>query len=547
MEIAGANEFKVRAVNNAIFNLERVEGRLEEMSPEELQGLKGIGKSIAEQIAEIIAENESEELRKLTSEIPKGVVELLNISGVGAKKIRLLWKEEGITSPLELREAIEKGRIQKLKGFGEKTVKQISTSLDYYLNNQHKMLISEALILNSSIMDLLKACFKDLHLEATGSVRRRDQIISELNYLVEDRDNPFKKLATIKDLQYDPVSSSPYNWRAIHKDSGMHICVRKASPDRFAARLMLSTGPASHIKELGVHPELLNNGFTSEEEIYSKAGKPFIAPDIRVAADALEADENKLNHLITEKDIRGILHSHSTYSDGQQSIREMAEACIAQGYEYLGITDHSKSSFFYANGLFENRIQEQFSEIEEIRKDLNNFSIFRGIECDILSDGSLDYDPDILEQFDFIIISVHSVLNMDVKTATARLVKAIENPYSTILGHLTGRLLLRRPGYPLHMPTILDACKANNVSVEINANPRRLDIDWKFLPDVLERGIKISINPDAHNIKGFSDVSYGVMMARKGLVTPKDNLTSLSAADLEKFFISRKTKQHSNA
>ncbi|MEJ2004074.1 MAG: PHP domain-containing protein [Cyclobacteriaceae bacterium] len=547
MEIAGANEFKVRAINNGIFNLERIEGKLETMTPAELQELNGIGKSIAEQIAEIIAENESSELRRLTAEIPKGVVEMLNISGIGAKKIRMLWQEENITSPIRLRKAINEGRLQKLKGFGDKTVRKISESLEYYLNSQHKMLISDALKLNMEVLNLLRSACPGIRIETTGALRRKEQVIEELFYIAEDRSDPFEHFNTIDGLSYDPAISSPFNWRGIHKETGMHVCIRKVPENHFASRFFFTTGPMNHISELGMFQDLQTDEFTSEEEIYKKAGKPFIPADIRIAKGVLDMEETKLDSLITDKDIRGILHCHSTYSDGQNSIREMVDACRSRGYEYLGLTDHSKSSFFYANGLFENRIREQFQEIDEIQRELNDFRIFRGIECDILSDGSLDYDPDVLEEFDFIIISVHSVLNMDIKTATARLVKAIENPYSTILGHLTGRLLLRRPGYPLHMPTILDACQQNNVSIEINANPRRLDIDWTFLPEVLKRDIRVSINPDAHNINGFADVSYGVMAARKGLVSKEDNLTSLSATDLEMFFRSRKKTQLSNA
>nr|WP_255647389.1 PHP domain-containing protein [Fulvivirga sedimenti] len=303
---------------------------------------------------------------------------------------------------------------------------------------------------------------------------------------------------------------------------------------------MRTTGPENHLKALGLGTAPYK--FSNEEAAYKKAGYPFIPPDVRIAPDILHADPSKIENLIAEDDIRGILHAHSTYSDGQYSIKEMVEACRKAGYSYLGMTDHSKSSFFYANGLFENRVQDQFREIDQLQQEYPDFKIFKGIECDILSDGSLDYTNEFLEGFDFIIISVHSVLHMDIKTATARLVKAIENPFSTILGHLSGRLLLRRQGYPLHMPTILDACRDNGVSIEINANPRRLDIDWSYLPEVLERNIKISINPDAHNIKGINDVKFGVMAARKGLVTPADNLTSLPADELTRFFSERKAK-----
>ena len=451
----------------------------------------------------------------------------------------MLWQEEEISSPAALKKAISAGKLQHLKGFGEKTIHQISESLDFYLKNKHKLLLPEAIILSQEIVNELLSLRKDLRIEESGPIRRKEQVISELVFVVEDAPDIFKTLQECEALQQDEQKSSPFNWRGIHTPTGMHIRFRLSPLEDMVTENMILTGPVSHLAELNILPELRRNGFKSEAEVYSKAGYDFIPPDIRMAPDVLKTPADKLNQLITDKDIRGILHAHSTYSDGQNSIREMVSACKDAGYEYFGITDHSKSSFFYANGLFENRVREQFAEIDEIRKEIKDFTIFKGIECDILSDGNLDYSNEMLAEFDFIVISVHSVLNMDIKTATRRLIKAIENPYSTILGHLTGRLLLRRQGYPLDMPKILDACSRNNVSIEINANPRRLDIDWSFLHMVKDKGIRVSINPDAHNIKGISDVSFGVMAARKGLITPQENLTSMTASELLQYFKSR--------
>jgi DNA polymerase (family 10) len=288
-----------------------------------------------------------------------------------------------------------------------------------------------------------------------------------------------------------------------------------------------------------VAKKLQKKDFSSEKEFFSINKLQFIPVEMREGFGEVElAKDNKIPELLTDKDLKGILHNHSTYSDGKHSLRQMAAYCRELGYEYLGISDHSKTAF-YAGGLTEDQIIKQHQEIDALNKEMAPFSIFKGIESDILSDGKLDYSDDVLASFDFIVASVHSILNMDIKRATTRLITAIENPYTTILGHPTGRLLLRRQGYPLDHKAIIDACAANNVVIEINANPWRLDLDWRYVRYAMEQGVKLSINPDAHAMEGYADMKYGVLTGRKGGLTKERTLNALSKKEIGAFFTSR--------
>jgi DNA polymerase (family 10) len=532
MEITGANAFKVRAVSNAIFTLERIEQKIASLSLDELIEIDGVGKSLARQIHQIAQTGTSEELDKLSAEVPPGVQEMQGIGGLGAKKIRQLWQEYEIDSIRGLKEFIDTGKLADVKGFGEKTIRQISDALEFRASNARKMLLSDGLDAAKTI----ESAIGNIGLARTGQLARQEPVIEELSFLIKDTPGIEEEVKKIPGFHLDLVSSSPFNLRGTLEPKKIPVKFRLATENNWGNQLIWQTGPMRFLQSEALQAVLKSQNFPTEEEIFKQAEIEVNPPDVR----GFDTKESKL---IETKDITGILHAHSTYSDGQQTLTEMIEACISEGYEYFGITDHSRSSYFYANGLFENRVMDQFREIDALREKYPDFTIFKGIECDILTDGKLDYADDILSQFDFIIASVHSVLNMDIETATKRLVRAIENPYTTMLGHLTGRLLLRRQGYPLHMPTIIDACAANDVSIELNANPNRLDVDFTWIPSILEKGIKISINPDAHSIRGLEDVNYGVKMARKAGVTPEDNLTSYTAEKLKEFFAKRRTSR----
>jgi len=320
---------------------------------------------------------------------------------------------------------------------------------------------------------------------------------------------------------------------------GLKIQVHVYSKTDFALNLFMLTGNEAHVSAV---LSLAGEGpFTDENEIYAKAGLAFVTPELREGLNEIElAKSNQLPKLIVYEDLKGSLHNHSTWSDGVHTLEQMAVHCKdTLKLEYLGMCDHSKSAF-YANGLNEQRIYAQHQEIDALNIKLAPFKIFKGIESDILNDGSLDYSEDILKTFDFVVASVHSNLRMDEQKATARLIKAIENPYTTILGHPTGRLLLSRKGYPIDYTKVIDACAANKVVIEINANPLRLDLDWRYHRYALEKGVLLSVNPDAHRMEGFRDMHYGVYIGRKGGLEAEQCLNAFTLAEITDYFNNQK-------
>ena len=551
MELHGENDFKVKSYNNAIFNLEREKSDLAGMTAQELAKINGVGKSIATAIDEINQTGSFAALDKYLQETPAGVIELLSLKGIGAKKIRQLWKDLEIESSESLLEAIDAGKLAKLKGFGEKTQNNLKEAILFKQKHFGKLLYAEAEPIAKVLKEALQQKFPTMLISESGTFRRKAEILEELLFIVaSDQEMEVKEyLKTIEGVAYHEKQSGPFNWRGVLEETGTRVRFRFTGKNDFYKELFITTGSCAHINyELKDKKSLLEltreaKIIESEEAIYKLGGLNAILPELREGQ--FEFDTKKMEQrskLIEMSDLKGILHNHCTYSDGKHSLEEMALYCKELGYEYLGITDHSKSSFYYANGLYENRVKEQQAEIDELNKKLAPFKIFKGIECDILPDGSLDYDNDTLASFDFIVASVHSVMNMDIEKATLRLLKAVENPFTTILGHMTGRLLLQRDGYPVDHKTIIDACAKNNVAIEINSHPRRLDIDWRWIDYAMDRGVKLSINPDAHAKEGYHDMVYGVHIGRKGGLTKEMNLNSMSLPEIEQYFESRKEK-----
>ncbi|ELR68771.1 DNA polymerase X family [Fulvivirga imtechensis AK7] len=551
MELHGESDSKIKAYNNALFNLERETNALSEMSCVELEEINGVGKSIAAAIEEICKTGTSTTIEKLTGETPEGVIEMLDIKGIGAKKIRQLWKELDIESCDALLQAIDEGKLAKLKGFGEKTQANLKEAILYKRQHAGKVLYAEAEVLMNFLKKNITEHFPDILISESGAFRRRVEIIDELTLVIgsENINAVNAYINTIDGLTYLKKQSSPFNWRGTFEGANLPVRIRFTSRSEFYKILFITTGSNVHIH----HPineddslySLIKSSadIPSEQAIYDLAELPFIEPEIREGQFEFEsATNNALPQLIKMKDLKGILHNHSTYSDGKHSIEEMARYCKELGYEYLGISDHSKSSFYYANGLYENRVKDQQKEIDELNIAMAPFRIFKGIECDILPDGTLDYDNDTLATFDFIVASIHSVLNMDIQKATQRLVTAIENPFTTILGHMTGRLLLQRDGYPVDHKAIIDACAKNNVVIEVNAHPRRLDIDWRWIYYALQKGVMLSINPDAHAREGYHDMRYGILAARKGGLTKDMNLNSLTLSEIDQYFRNKKER-----
>jgi len=524
MELHGENPFKIRSYTNAYRTLRSLETPLEEMDAEAIGNIKGVGKAIAGKIQELLETGQMQTLEKYRAKTPPGVREMLNIKGFGPKKIMAVWEGLGVESVGELLYAVNENRLVDLKGFGKKTQEELRKKLEYYQKSKDRFHYAAVEEEAEALLKSAQQALPDPPVEWCGAIRRRAVVIDELELLI-GQEGAAKKLAEagiVEDLEQENGS-----WRARSRND-IPLRLYECSADAFGSALFRRTASEAFYEAFEqAYESAAGHAFSDEEQLFREAHLPFIPPELREDAWALEwAQANQLPDLVEEKDIRGVVHAHTTYSDGAHSLREMAEYAKGLGYSYLGLTDHSQSAF-YANGLQPGRVHQQMEEAEALNKELAPFRIFKGIESDILNDGALDYEPDLLQAFDFVIASVHSNLRMDEAKATQRLITAIENPYTRLLGHPTGRLLLSREGYPIDHRKVLDACAANGVAVEINANPYRLDLDWRWIPYALEKGILLSINPDAHSKAGMHDIHYGLLAARKGGLTAKQCLNAM--------------------
>jgi DNA polymerase (family 10) len=406
--------------------------------------------------------------------------------------------------------------------------------------------------IGKAIIEELKEALPESQISFVGKLRRQWEVVSNIELLV---DLPLPKIIPVLEksalLVQDKKKSGPFTWKGMSQtEPEVEVAIYPSSAAGFARDLMLKTGSQEHLNSLIGEQKLIDvvksAKLKSEEEYYKEAGLAYCPPEIREGSWEIEAaTEKTLPKLLEVDDLQGILHNHTNYSDGQHSLTEMAEACQHMGYEYVGITDHSKAASFYANGLFEERVALQQKEIDTLNKKMAPFRIFKGIEADILADGALDYDDKTLSSFDFVVASIHSGLSMDKIKATERLITAIANPYTTILGHMTGRILLQRIGYPVDHEAIINACAEYNVVIEINSHPKRLDIDWRWVRKALDKGVMLSINPDAHEIAGYKDMYYGVSVGRKGGLTKEQTLNTMSLDEISTYFAERKAKINS--
>lgn len=542
MELHNENPFKIKSIANAAFKVDKLPYAISTKSQEEIEKIDGLGKSTASKVWELLETGTMTDLQAILADTPEGIVEMLGIKGIGPKKIVVIWKDLGIENVGELYYACNENRLIEAKGFGLKTQEEIKKVIEFKMAAQGKFLYAQAETLVNALQKELAVWLTEIEaaplLTVAGSYRRYAEIVEELDFVagVDDPAATIAKLSMFTSLIFEQqndhlfIAMSPF---------GLKIQLHIYSKADFYLNLFVLTGNDTHVQEV---LKLAGNGpFTNEKEIYSNAGLSFVEPELREGLNEIElAKANQLPQLITHNDLKGSLHNHSTWSDGVHTLEQMATYCKdTLKLEYLGICDHSKSAF-YANGLNEQRVYAQHQEIEALNQKLAPFKIFKGIESDILNDGSLDYSDDILKTFDFVVASVHSNLRMDEEKATARLIRAIENPYTTILGHPTGRLLLSRKGYPIDYHKVIDACAANNVVIEINANPLRLDLDWRYHRYALEKGVLLSVNPDAHRMEGFRDMHYGVYIGRKGGLEARQCLNAFSLAEISDFFKNQK-------
>ncbi len=539
MELHDENPFKIKSIANAAFKVDKLPYPISGKSLSEMEQIDGVGKSIASKVWSLVETDSIPELSDLLAQTPPGIVEMMRIKGLGPKKIIVIWKELEIDNVGELYYACNENRLIEAKGFGLKTQEEIKKTIEFNMASNGRFLYARIESFAENLLKNLKAELKTEQIFLVGQYRRRCEIIDSLD------------LVLVSSIA-DEISSLLQNTGLIpgeaidetiecETDFGIKVNLIFCNPEALGWQLILHTGKNEHADELALKLVNIEVSGKSEQEIYELAGIPFIEPELREGLNEFElAAANKLPELISYSDLKGTLHNHSTWSDGVHTLEEMAVFCRDElNLSYLGICDHSKSAF-YANGLNEIRVAAQQREIDELNIKLAPFHIFKGIESDILYDGSLDYSNEILATFDFIVASVHSILKMSEEKATDRLIKAIENPYTTILGHPTGRLLLSRSGYPIDHQKVIDACAANNVIIEINANPLRLDLDWRWQQYAIEKGVLLSVNPDAHRKEGFYDMHYGTLIARKGGVS---KFNCLNAMDLEQVKILFNTRK----
>lgn len=510
MELHNENPFKVKAYAAASYKLSKLRFDFQNKTADELSTIEGVGSGIIARIKDLMTHGNMQELDQLLDKTPQGLIEVMQVKGLGPKKVRQLWLDLQIESVGELLYACNENRLLSLKGFGEKTQLQIRQNIEFMqasLNKFHYATVEKALL--EFVSELQQKHTGQVGI--VGEMARKCEIIESVEILLTE---PVEAdLSTLTHHIPLPVK--------------FHFCKN----EEFSFRSVELSSVPAHLEEIGFS-SLSTTVYKNETAVYEALGMQFTPPELREGlGESSVAKRYDIPELITMKDLKGVLHNHTTDSDGVHTLKEMSDYCKELGYEYLGICDHSRSAF-YANGLDAERVLAQHRAIEALNEGYHNFRVLKGIESDILSDGALDYPEEILKQFDFIVASVHSNLKMSEEKATQRLIKAIENPYTSILGHPTGRLLLGRKGYPIDHKKVIDACAANKVHMELNAHPYRLDIDWRWIPYCLEKGVKISINPDAHHKDGFADMYYGTCIARKGMLSADYCLNALSLNEL---------------
>jgi DNA polymerase (family 10) len=542
MELHNENPFKIKSVASAAVKVDKLPYAIKDKSLEEIGQIDGLGKSLSGKVWELLQTGELLDLQSAIAKTPEGIVEMLKIKGIGPKKIAVIWKDLGIENIGELYYACNENRLIEAKGFGLKTQDEISKIIEFKMAAEGKFLYAQAEpLVNNLFEDLsvwLNGIDHDALLGVAGAYRRCLEVIEEIELVLgaESMEEVAAGLISFESLQFELKPSGVYEART---PFGLRVLLHVVPKTDFYLNYFERTGNLEHVQQVIA---LAGSGqYETEQAIYEKAVLAYVEPELREGLDEIAlAKTNSLPLLIKYDDLKGSLHNHSTWSDGVNTLEEMALYCKDHlQLEYLGICDHSKSAF-YASGLNEQRVYAQHKEIDALNEQLAPFKIFKGIESDILYDGSLDYPNEILKTFDFVVASVHSILRMDEEKATSRLVTAIENPYTTILGHPTGRLLLSRKGYPIDYIKVIDACAANNVVIEINSNPLRLDLDWRWHRYALEKGVLLSINPDAHRTEGFHDMNYGVLIGRKGGLQATQCLNAFSLQDITQYFNNKK-------
>ncbi|HZU71113.1 MAG TPA: DNA polymerase/3'-5' exonuclease PolX [Ktedonobacteraceae bacterium] len=563
----GTSPFEVRAYQNAARSVNALDGDIEQLVREgKLKGVPGLGPTIIKRIEELVNTGHMEMYDELVATTPAIKLEMMRIPGVGPKKINAIYTQLHVNSIAELEQACKEGKVAALPGFGKKTQDNILQGLAFLAQHSGRFLYPVAEEEAERIYKVLRAIPEIVRLEIGGSLRRRRETIGDIDMVASVADDAGidvrRKIMDVFTSQpsVEAITGKGDTKSSVVLKSGINMDLRVVNDSQFPYTLHHFTGSKEHhiplrrralsmnmtINDYGLfkgkEPNLELIPCKDEADIYAALGMDYIEPELREDMGEIEAAiQHKLPRLVQMSDIKGILHVHSVWSDGQNTIREMAEACIARGFTYLGMSDHSKVAA-YAGGLNEDALRRQGEEIDRLNEEFaGRIHILKGTECDILRDGSLDFPDDVLASLDFVVASIHSQFNLSPEEQTQRMLRAIANPYVDIIGHPTGRILLGREGYSLDVEAIIDAAAEHHVSIEINAHPSRLDLDWRYLHRARDKGMKIPIDPDAHSIDGLDVLKYGVNIARKGWLRPQDVLNAMPLQELLDYFRKRRT------
>ena len=557
-----SNTFEVRAYENAARAISALDGNIEQLTHEgKLKGTPGLGSTMIKRIEEIVDSGHLVWLDELRAKTPEVKLAMMRIPGVGPKKINAIYEQLHVNSIEELEQACKDDRVAHLPGFGKKTQDKILQGIAFLAQHSGRFLYPVAEAEAERIREALLTLPEIVRLQVGGSLRRKRETVKDIDMVasVADTagDDVRRKIMDFFTTQpsVEAITGKGETKSSVVLQSGIAMDLRVVNDSQFPYTLHHFSGSKEHhialrrralsmnmtINDYGLfrgkEPNLELVPCKTEADMYAALGMDYIEPELREDMGEIEAAaQHRLPKLVTASDIRGILHAHSTWSDGHNTIREMAEACIERGYAYLGITDHSKVAA-YAGGLSEDDLRRQSDEIDRLNEEFaGRLHILKGSECDILRDGTLDYTDDVLARLDFVVASIHSIFNLPPEEQTQRMLRAIANPYVSIIGHPTGRILLGRTGYELDVEAIVDAAAANGVCIEINAHPSRLDLDWRFVRRARDKGMKIPIDPDAHSLDGLDVMRYGIGIARKAWLRASDVLNTLDVTALQAFF-----------
>lgn len=554
LELKGENVFKIRAYTNAARAIETYSGDLATAAAENRLGdIPGVGKAIADKLTELIVTGHLAYYETLKAEFPPGIFEMFDLQGIGPKKIKALWAKLNVTTIAELEKACKDGRVAELAGFGKKTSDNILAAIQSRAKHAGRFRLGEIAKDAERMLEDLKELPDVLQVCVAGSYRRRKEVVGDLDFIVATNSPAEVSEFFIKHDMVESVIANGATKSSVRFKSGIQADLRVIKNTEYPFALNYFTGSKEH--NIIMRQRALARGWTlneyrlgpvegskteppppiyEERDLYRALGLDYVEPELREdRGEFAAAEKHTLPDLIETENLRGTFHNHTTASDGRSTLAEMVDAAQELGLQYLGIADHSKASF-QAHGLDADRLLAQVAEIREMNKTFGgHFKIFTGSEVDILKDGTLDFPDEVLAQLDYCVVSVHNVFNLTEAEMTKRIIKAIENPYVTMLGHLTGRLLLSREGYAVDHAAIIEAAAATGTIIELNANPRRLDMDWRWWPLAKEKGVKCAINPDAHSTSHLQYLHFGIGTARKGWLTRTDVVNTLPLGKIE--------------